>query len=120
MGFTFSIVFQLAHTVEENDFPVADPDIENEWAVHQVETTADFSTKSNWWNWYMGGLNFQIEHHLFAKISHVHYRKISSIVKNTCKEFDIKYTSYSNIFKSFFTHLRFLNEMGQKTVKARF
>jgi len=121
IGLIMSVVFQLAHTIEENDFPVAKiPEniIENEWAIHQVETTANFSPKSHFANWYMGGLNFQIEHHLFAKISHVHYRKISSIVKNTCKEFDIRYTSYSNFLKSFFNHLKFLHEMGRKTIKA--
>ena len=65
----------------------------------------------------MGGLNFQIEHHLFAKVSHVHYKKISSIVKKTCDEFDIKYTSYSNFLKSFVTHLKFLHEMKRSSQK---
>jgi linoleoyl-CoA desaturase len=117
LGFTFSIVFQLAHTVEENDFPVEDKKtgvIENEWAVHQVETTANFSPKSRLANWYLGGLNFQIEHHLFAKISHVHYRKISRIVNNVCRDFNIKYTSYSNIFKAIITHWKWLYTMGKK------
>ena len=70
LGLTMSVVFQLAHTVEENDFPAAQiPEniIENEWAIHQVETTANFSPKSRFASWYMGGLNFQIEHHLFAE-----------------------------------------------------
>ena len=119
LGFTFSVVFQLAHTVEENEFPVAEMPaavINNEWAIHQVETTANFSPKSLLANWYLGGLNFQIEHHLFARISHVHYRKISGIVRETCKEFGITYTSYSNIFKAVFMHLKFLNQMSKKTV----
>jgi linoleoyl-CoA desaturase len=117
LGFTMSVVFQLAHTVEENDFPVAQiPEniIENEWAIHQVETTANFSPKSRFANWYMGGLNFQIEHHLFAKISHVHYRKISKIVEETCRDFGIKYTSYSTMLRALWTHIRFLNEMSKK------
>ena len=121
LGLTMSVVFQLAHTVEENDFPVAQiPEniIENEWAIHQVETTANFSPKSRFANWYMGGLNFQIEHHLFAKISHVHYRKISPIVKQTCRDFGINYTSYSSMPKAFATHMRFLIEMGKKDTVA--
>ena len=119
LGLTMSVVFQLAHTVEENDFPVAQiPEniIENEWAIHQVETTANFSPRSQIANWYMGGLNFQIEHHLFAKISHVHYRKISRIVEQTCRDFDIKYTSYRTFLNAFATHLRFLKDMGRKPV----
>jgi len=121
LGFTMSVVFQLAHTVEENDFPVAQiPEniIENEWAIHQVETTANFSPKSRLANWYLGGLNFQIEHHLFAKISHVHYRKLSKIVEQTCQEFGVKYISYSSIFKAFWTHIRFLNDMSRKGIVA--
>lgn len=118
LGLTMSVVFQLAHTVEENDFPVAQiPEniIENEWAIHQVETTANFSPKSTIANLYMGGLNFQIEHHLFAKISHVHYRKISRIVSQTCKDFGISYTSYATMPKALGTHFSFLNEMGKKS-----
>jgi len=121
LGLTMSVVFQLAHTVEENDFPVAQiPEniIENEWAIHQVETTANFSPKSRFANWYMGGLNFQIEHHLFAKISHVHYRKISKIVKQTCQDFGVSYTSYPTMMEAFRTHMRFLKDMGKKTAYA--
>lgn len=117
LGLTMSVVFQLAHTVEENDFPLAiipENIIENEWAIHQVETTANFSPHSRFANWYMGGLNFQIEHHLFAKISHVHYRKISNIVQKTCTDFGVAYTSYSNMFSAFWTHIKFLWEMGKK------
>lgn len=117
LGFTFSVVFQLAHTIEENEFPLAEMpagEVKNEWAIHQVETTANFSPKSHLANWYLGGLNFQIEHHLFARISHVHYRKISSIVKDTCHDFGIKYTSYSNIFKAVLIHLKFLHQMSRK------
>jgi linoleoyl-CoA desaturase len=119
VGFTMSVIFQLAHTVEENDFPVAQiPEniIENEWAIHQVETTANFSPRSRFAHWYMGGLNFQIEHHLFAKISHIHYRQISKIVEQTCSDFGISYTSYATLFKAFKTHLRFLREMSRRPV----
>jgi linoleoyl-CoA desaturase len=121
LGFTFSIVFQLAHTVEDNEFPQTQGDtnqIENEWAIHQLETTADFSPKSSLANWYLGGLNFQIEHHLFAKISHVHYRKISKIVEKACQEYNIKYTSYSNIFIAIKKHLVFLYEMSKRDNKV--
>lgn len=121
LGVTMSVVFSLAHTVEENDFPVAQiPEniIENEWAIHQVETTANFSPRSRFANWYMGGLNFQIEHHLFSKISHVHYRNISRIVEETCHDFGIRYTSYKTFFKAFVTHIRFVWDMGKKSAVA--
>ena len=112
-----SVVFQLAHTVEENDFPVAQiPEniIENEWAIHQVETTANFSPGSRFANWYMGGLNFQIEHHLFPKISHVHYPAISKIIKKACKEFGIPYIEYPKMRLAVVSHLSHLKALSKK------
>lgn len=115
LGLTLSIVFQLAHTVEGNTFPVPDPangTIENEWAIHQVETTANFAPRNKLACWYLGGLNFQIEHHLFAKVCHVHYPEISKIVKKTCEDFSINYVSYPSVWKAIIVHLRFLRNLG--------
>ena len=89
-GFVISIVFQLAHTVEHTEFPMpneATNKIENEWAIHQVATTANFSTGNKLISWLVGGLNFQIEHHLFPKISHIHYPAISKIIKAHLQRF---------------------------------
>ena len=115
-GFVLSIVFQLAHTVEETSFPVAQLDsneIENEWAIHQIETTANFATKNRLISWLVGGLNFQIEHHLFPKISHVHYPEISKIIKKTCDEFDIKYIEYKKMRHAIVSHALYLKKMGR-------
>src|SRR3712207_4761451 len=73
-GFILSIVFQLAHTVEHTEFPTAgnNKKMPDEWAIHQIKTTANFATKNRLISWLIGGLNFQIEHHLFPKISHIH------------------------------------------------
>jgi linoleoyl-CoA desaturase len=115
-GFVLSIVFQLAHTVEETAFPVAAIDtnkIENEWAIHQIETTANFATKNKLISWLVGGLNFQIEHHLFPKISHIHYPAISQIIKNTCEEFNIKYIEYKKMRHAIASHSNYLRKMGR-------
>lgn len=116
LGFTMAIVFQLAHVVGENTFPAPDPEtgeIDNEWAIHEVETTADFARGSKLAAWYCGGLNFQIEHHLFPRICHVHYPAISKIVENTCREFGISYVSYPTLREAVVAHWRFLKELGQ-------
>lgn len=114
-GFFLSIVFQLAHTVEHTDFPVADIDtnkLENEFALHQLATTANFATKSKVWTWMLGGLNFQIEHHLFPKISHIHYPAISSIIKQTCEEEGVDYIEYKNVRTAVAAHVAFLKRMS--------
>jgi linoleoyl-CoA desaturase len=92
-GLILSVVFQLAHVVPETDFPQPDATglIPRSWAEHQLRTTVNFSTKNKWLSWYVGGLNFQIEHHLFTKVCHVHYPAISTIVKQTAAEYGIPY-----------------------------
>ena len=115
-GFVISIVFQLAHTVEHTDFPVADVmtgKIENEWAIHQVNTTANFATRNKVVSWLVGGLNFQIEHHLFPKISHVHYPAISKIIRQACDDHGIRYVEYPRMHQAIASHLHFLKQMGQ-------
>lgn len=115
-GLFISIVFQLAHVVEGTSFPKPDEvsnKIENEWAIHQLNTTANFGTNSKIISWLLGGLNFQVEHHLFPKISHIHYPKINKIVKETCKEFDIVYIEYSSFISAFYSHLMHLKKLGR-------
>ncbi|MEO5892811.1 MAG: acyl-CoA desaturase [Ferruginibacter sp.] len=115
-GFVISVVFQLAHTVEHTHFPmpVADTNkIENEWAIHQVETTANFATKNKLISWLVGGLNFQIEHHLFPKISHIHYPEISKIIKQTCLDFGIHYVEYPKMRHAIASHASYLRRMGR-------
>ena len=95
MGVAMSIVFQLAHCVGEAEFPIPDPEtvrLEDSWAVHQVATTVNFARDSRPLSWWLGGLNFQIEHHLFPQICHVHYPALSKIVESTCHEYGIKYS----------------------------
>jgi linoleoyl-CoA desaturase len=115
-GFVLSIVFQLAHTVEHTSFPmpdVATNRLEDEWAIHQIKTTANFATKNKIITWLVGGLNFQIEHHLFPKISHIHYPAISKIIKQTCEEFGVQYIEYRRMRYAVASHVSFLRQMGR-------
>ena len=121
VGLTFSVTFQLAHTLEGNTFPIPDHDtggIDNEWAIHQVETTANFAPGNSLAAWYLGGLNFQIEHHLFPEICHMHYPQISKIVKETCRDFSIAYVSYPTVRSAIAGHYRFLRTLGRNTAMA--
>jgi len=116
-GFILSIVFQLAHTVEHTAFPVADEGtgkIEDEWAIHQLKTTANFATRNRVISWFVGGLNFQIEHHLFPKISHIHYPAISRIIKQACREYNIQYVEYRRMRHAVASHVSFLKHMGRE------
>jgi linoleoyl-CoA desaturase len=115
-GSILSTVFQLAHVVEGADQPTPDASgvINHDWAVHEVRTTSDFARNNPIINWCVGGLNFQIEHHLFPYISHVHYRKIAPIVERTAREFGINYNLKSSFFNALVSHIRRLKELGIK------
>jgi linoleoyl-CoA desaturase len=115
-GFVLSLVFQLAHTVEHTSFPLPDTEtgkMEDEWAVHQIKTTANFATKNKLVTWLVGGLNFQIEHHLFPKISHVHYPALHDIVKKICEERGLHYIEFKNLRFAIASHVAFLRQMGK-------
>jgi linoleoyl-CoA desaturase len=114
-GIVLSMVFQLAHTVEDTAFPVPDDAarMEDEWAVHQLRTTANFANGKRWVLWVTGGLNYQIEHHLFPNISHIHYPAISRIVRDVCKEYQLPYVEYPKFREAVMSHIRHLREMGQ-------
>ncbi|MBC8033000.1 MAG: fatty acid desaturase, partial [Chitinophagaceae bacterium] len=87
--------------------------IENDWAIHQLETTMNFSRNNKWLSWYVGGLNFQVEHHLFPRISHVHYPALSLIVKETTREFNIPYRENKTFMQAFKSHVDFLKKLGK-------
>ncbi len=117
-GLTLALVFQLAHTVEEAAFPVPDDGgaLENAWAVHQMHTTANFACDSKTAAFFLGGLNFQVEHHLFANISHVHYPLLRPIVKQTAEEYGVPYLEQESFSGALGSHFRFLKEMGKEPV----
>lgn len=115
-GFIIAIVFQLAHIVEDAQFSTPDKEafkIDEEWAVHQIKTTANFATKSKIVSWFTGGLNFQVEHHLFPRISHVHYPKISQFVRETCEQFNIPYLEFPTVLSAVRSHVVHLKHVGR-------
>lgn len=118
LGCVIAVVFQMAHTVEEADFvspPPGAPEerIENEWAAHQVETTVNFAPRNRFWTWYLGGLNYQIEHHLFPSVSHIHYPELAPIVEQTCREHGVGYHTHPSFRSAIASHFRFLKEMSR-------
>lgn len=113
-GFTLAVVFQLAHLVENLEFPMPDTEgnLKHNWAIHQLYTTANFARKSHIANFLFGGLNFQIEHHLFPQICHIHYRPISDIVRQTALEYSLPYHEYPTMFGAIKSHLRLMQKFG--------
>ena len=114
-GVILSVVFQLAHVVEDISYPEPNDDgeMENTWAIHQLFTTANFAPKNWLVNYYTGGLNHQVEHHLFPNISHIHYDKISKIVKETAHEFNLPYMEFKTMTAAVASHFKHLKELGQ-------
>ncbi|MDZ4824163.1 MAG: acyl-CoA desaturase [Flavobacteriales bacterium] len=114
-GTILSVVFQLAHTVEGTVHPLPDEagNLEDSWAVHQLRTTMNFARENKWLSWYVGGLNFQVEHHLFTRICHVHYPAIAPIVKQTAEEFGYPYLENGTFGQALASHIRLLKKFGR-------
>lgn len=116
MGLALSIVFQLAHVVEKTAFEYAGDMpkvIPTEWAAHEVKTTADFAPDNKVISWLVGGLNFQIEHHLFPQVSHVHYPALSKIVRQQCELFGLPYHYYPTMREAVASHVRVMRRLGR-------
>jgi linoleoyl-CoA desaturase len=117
-GFILAIIFQPAHVIDGTEYPLPDANgkIDNNWAVHQLHTTTNFANENRVLSWYVGGLNYQVEHHLFPNVCHVHYRHISEIVKSTAKEFGLPYKAEPTFIGALKAHARLLKQLGQKPV----
>ena len=116
-GLALSFVFQLPHCGDQAEFPAPDEDtgrMEAPWAVHQVQTTVNYAMRNPIVTWYVGGLNYQIEHHLFPRICHVNYPAISPIVEATCHEFGIQYKAHKTFRAALASHFRQLRRMGRE------
>jgi linoleoyl-CoA desaturase len=116
LGVVMSVVFQLAHCVPQAAFPPAPEGtdhLETSWAVHQAETTVDFARGNRLLSWFLGGLNFQVEHHLCPRVCHVNYPALSRVVEATCREFGVRYAAHKSFLAGLAAHYRWLRQMGQ-------
>lgn len=120
-GLILSLIFQPAHVIEGTEYPKPDVNstLENNWAIHQLRTTTNFAGRSRLFSWYVGGLNFQIEHHLFPHVCHVHYKKISKIVKQTTADFGLPYKTQRTFVGAIWGHVKVLKAFGQRPVPVQ-
>lgn len=113
-GIILSVVFQLAHVMPNTDMPLPDESgsMENTWAIHQLHTTSNFAPNGKIVEFYTGGLNHQVEHHLYTNISHVHYKKIATFVKETALEHGLPYNEYETMWQALKEHYKQLKKLG--------
>jgi linoleoyl-CoA desaturase len=113
-GLVLSSIFQTAHVVPTSEYPVPDKDgqLDNNWAIHQLHTTCDYAPKSTVFSWLIGGLNYQVEHHLFPNISHIHYRDIAKIVQSKAKKYNLPYHVNKSFPHAVWQHIKMLKNLG--------
>lgn len=122
-GLFLSCIFQPSHIVETSDFALPDNidgkrQMENSWAVHEIANTTNFAPRNHILSWFAGGLNFQIEHHLFTNICHVHYRRLAPIVKKTAEEFGLPYYEYRTFREALWAHTLMLKKLGRRFIQS--
>jgi len=116
LGITLSSVFQLAHCADVAEFPEVPADgrvVHEDWAAHQVDTTVDFAKNNPVITWFLGGLNFQVEHHLFPKVCHLHYPALAGIVAETAARHGVRYRSHDTLGAALASHYRHLERLGR-------
>jgi linoleoyl-CoA desaturase len=121
LGVTLSSVFQLAHCVDRAEFPSPPPEgqlVNEDWGAHQVATTVDFAQGSWVLTWFLGGLNYQVEHHLFPKVCHLHYPALSKIVRATADAHGVDYRNNLTLWAAIRSHFRHLKKLGQEELPA--
>lgn len=113
-GLILSTIFQTAHVVPSSEFPIPDDNsqLKNNWAAHQLYTTSDFAPGSRIFSWFIGGLNYQVEHHLFPNISHVHYKNIAGIVQEIAEKHGLPYYVNKTFLQAVYEHYKMLKWLG--------
>lgn len=106
-----SAVFQLAHCTDAAEFAPTS-DLESGWVQHQLATTVNFAPGNPLLRWYLGGLNFQVEHHLFSRVCHVHYPSLAQIVRETCVRHGVVYRCQPTLLRALAANWRWLRQMG--------
>ncbi|MFC2086567.1 fatty acid desaturase family protein [Bacteroidota bacterium] len=114
-GFSLGIIFQTAHVMPASEYPMPDEkgNVENNWAIHQLMTTSNYSPKNRWFSWFIGALNYQVEHHLFPNICHVHYKNISGLVKTVAHKYNLPYHVQPNFLTAIRNHSKMLKILGR-------
>jgi linoleoyl-CoA desaturase len=115
-GLILSITFQLAHLVEGLNHEEDPYQSEMGWAEHQLMTTSNFARGNPVLTWFMGGLNHQVEHHLFPAICHVHYPELSKIVRQEARSLGIEYNEHPGFFGALKSHYSTLKKFGARPV----
>ena len=115
-GLLVSIVFQIAHIMPANEFPLPNKEgaMEDDWHKHQFATTSNFSPRSKVLFWLIGGLNYQVEHHLLPDVCHIHYKKLTKIVSDTANEFGMVYNVKKSMARAILDHIKMLRQLGRK------
>lgn len=115
-GVLLAMIFQSAHVMPTSEFPTPDENgtLENNWAVHQLVTTTNFARDSKIFSWFIGGLNYQVEHHIFPNICHIHYKEIAPIVEETAREFGLPYYSVPTFAGAIGSHFKMLKMLGSQ------
>lgn len=120
-GFILGVIFQLAHVVEGPEYPAPDDKgrMEHQWLLHEMETTSNFARDNAALTWYVGGLNFQVEHHLFPKVCSCHYAAISPIVERVARRHGVPYYQQPTLMAAVRSHHRMLQKHGPEAWARR-
>ncbi|HEY2944107.1 MAG TPA: acyl-CoA desaturase [Vicinamibacteria bacterium] len=113
VGVLMATVFVLAHVSGVQAMPESPQEAPRDWAIFQVATTANYATGNRLLTWLIGGLNYQVEHHLFPSVSYRHYPWIRQIVRRWADEQGVPYHEFPTMAAALRAHFRHLASLGR-------
>ena len=124
VGFLLANFFQLAHCVERAEFFTADaPRRGADFDLHQLRTTVDIRCRipivAGFVHWWMGGLDYQVEHHLAPKLPHTIYPLVAPRLEAACAERGVTYRTHPSVIEAVRSHARWLRTMGRDPNQSR-
>lgn len=106
----FGVYMGASFAPNHKGMPIIAPDAKLDFFSKQVRTSRNVG--GGWWaTWLMGGLNYQVEHHLFPSMSRLHLAQAREIVRDYCATHDVPYTETS-LWRSYAIVIEYLNRVG--------
>jgi len=109
----FSLSFMLNSQINHLNEECAHASSPN-FLKHQVVTAMDFGHNSLICRYFSGGLNYQIEHHMFPFVNHCHLPSLAPLVKELCRKHDVPYNEASGYGDALEKHLKHTGNMSHK------
>eukprot|EP00416_Gambierdiscus_australes_P021827 CAMPEP_0171056412 /NCGR_PEP_ID=MMETSP0766_2-20121228/924_1 /TAXON_ID=439317 /ORGANISM="Gambierdiscus australes, Strain CAWD 149" /LENGTH=486 /DNA_ID=CAMNT_0011511309 /DNA_START=71 /DNA_END=1531 /DNA_ORIENTATION=- len=109
-GLGFVMINHVTHTNDKTEY-THNTDATVGWGEHQIRSSSDWGARLA--GFFLGGINYQIEHHLFQSVHHMHYPALAKIVREAAHRRNVPYVAFPTYTSALHSHYQLLFRMGQ-------